>query len=83
MANTLKKLQVSTLSGSKDTMHKTIVFFPETLALRFSLIVFQRWPEMAPVGTDPVQFLDWGGRKPSSDIICQPRPGLARDRWHD
>ena len=75
MVNTFKKLEVSSLSGSKDTMHKTIVFFPETLALRFLPIVFQRWPEMAPVGTNPAQFLDWGAESHLVTSFASPGPG--------
>ena len=56
-------------------MHKTIVFFPETLALRFSPIVFQRWPEMAPVGTNPAQFLDWGAESHLVTSFASPGPG--------
>ena len=53
----------------------TIVFFPETLALRFSPIVFQRWPEMAPVGTNPAQFLDWGAESRLVTSFASPGPG--------
>ena len=60
-------------------MHKTIVF-PETLALRFSPIVFQRWPEMAPAGTNPAQFLDWGAEShlvTSFASPCLGWPGIG------
>ena len=43
----------------------------------FSPIVSQRWPEMAPVGTDPAQFLDSGGESPLVTSFASLGPG-----WH-
>ena len=43
----------------------------------FSPIVSQRWPEMAPVGTDPAQFLDLGGESRLVTSFASPGPG-----WH-
>ena len=77
MVNTSKKLEVSTSSESKDTTHTTIVFFSETLVLRFLPIISQLWPEMAPVGTDPAPFLDWGGESRLVTSFTSPDPG-----WH-
>ena len=75
MVNTFKKLEVSSLSGSKDTMHKTIVFFPETPALRFSPIVFQRWPVRWHQLEPPAQFLDWGAESRLVTSFASPGPG--------
>ena len=43
----------------------------------FSPIVSQRWPEMAPVGTDPAQFLDSGGESRLVTSFASLGPG-----WH-
>ena len=75
MVNFKKKLEISTSSESKDTMRTTIVFFSETLALCFSPIISQLWPEMAPVGTDPAPFLDWGGESRLVTSLSSPGPG--------
>ena len=43
--------------------------------LSFSPIVSQRWPEMERVGTDPAQFLDWGGESRLVTSLVSPGPG--------
>ena len=53
MVNFKKKLEISTSSESKDTMRTTIVFFSETLALCFSPIISQLWPEMSQLERTP------------------------------
>ena len=72
MVNTLKKLEVSTSSESKNTTRTTYFF------LKHLHYVFRRlFPEMAPVGTDPAPFLDWGGESRLVTSFTSPDPG-----WH-
>ena len=77
MVNTLKKTRGLYLIEVKRYKRTTIVFFSEILALRFSPIISQLWPEMAPVGTDPAPFLDWGGESRLVTSFTSPGPG-----WH-
>ena len=83
MVNTLKKTRGLFLIGVKRyNAYNNRIFFWNT-CITFFADYFPALARDGPSWNWPCAVPRLGGRKPSSDVIYQPRPELARDRWHD
>ena len=83
MVNFLKKTRDLYLIGVKRyNAYNNRIFFRNTRIMFFADYL-SALARDGPSWNRPCAVPRIGGRKLSSDVTCQHRPGLARDRWHD